>query len=157
MLKPAPLLTSYAMTPPSPPSFPCLTRLPSYGTSCLDTFINMILLVPATLLQMIIAKDGVLGLMGRGLKTKIIANGMQVRPARLNRRLHGFSTHVVWCYGVNRLVSCTGLHVLVSTARRWPHCTLKSKAFNDCGGWALVDLAMQLLHVAHQAARPRPS
>lgn len=27
--------------------------------------------------QMIIAKDGVLGLMGRGLKTKIIANGMQ--------------------------------------------------------------------------------
>ena len=32
---------------------------------------------------MIIEKDGVLGLMGRGLKTKIIANGLQVRRLAL--------------------------------------------------------------------------
>lgn len=34
---------------------------------------------------MVVAKDGVIGLFGRGLKTKIIANGMQVRTAAGNR------------------------------------------------------------------------
>jgi hypothetical protein len=39
-------------------------------------------LLPAPpLLQMVVEQDGVMGLFGRGLKTKIIANGMQVRDA----------------------------------------------------------------------------
>ena len=34
---------------------------------------------PACPAQEIVDKEGVLGLMGRGLKTKLLANGMQVR------------------------------------------------------------------------------
>jgi hypothetical protein len=36
-------------------------------------------------MQMVVEKDGVLGLFGRGLKTKIISNGMQVRCGRAAR------------------------------------------------------------------------
>ncbi len=35
---------------------------------------------------MIIAKDGLLGLFGRGLKTKIVANGLQVSEGLVTHR-----------------------------------------------------------------------
>lgn len=54
-------------------------------------------------MQMVVEKDGVLGLFGRGLKTKIISNGMQVRWQGCSRYLQ---RAVLCCAAVRCGVVC---------------------------------------------------